>query len=158
VTSIAPWLSVTNATEALAFYRAAFGAIELERLDDDAGDVVVAQLSIDGADFWIQVDAASSPEALNGASVRMILTVDDPDAVVAAALAAGATEVRRSTKATAGASGGSSTPPGTTGKSAGGCRADPSPAGVGWGLQRHAGPAIVRSFRRRGAAYVRRIH
>jgi PhnB protein len=93
VTSIAPWLSVKNATEALAYYRTAFGAIELERLEDEAGDVVVAQLSIEGADFWIQTDLASSPEALHGRSVRMILTVEDPDAVFARAVAAGATEV-----------------------------------------------------------------
>jgi PhnB protein len=93
MTSIAPWLSVKNATEALASYRAAFGATELERLEDEAGDVIVAQLSIEGADFWIQADAASSPEAVNGRSVRMILTVDDPDSVFAGAVAAGATEV-----------------------------------------------------------------
>ena len=93
MTSIAPWLSVKDATEALAYYGAAFGAIELERLEDEAGDVVVAQLSIEGADFWIQTDAASTPAALNGRSVRMILTVDDPDSVFASALAAGATEV-----------------------------------------------------------------
>lgn len=93
MTSIAPWLSVDNATEAVAFYTAAFGAIELERLEDEAGHVAVAQLSIDGADFWLQTDPASSPVALNGRSVRMILTVADPDAVFTAALAAGATEV-----------------------------------------------------------------
>ncbi|HEX9411251.1 MAG TPA: VOC family protein [Actinomycetota bacterium] len=93
MTSIAPWLSVKNATEALAYYRAAFGAIELERLEDEAGDVVVARLSIEGAGFWIQTDPDSSPEALNGRSVRMILTVDDPDSVFARAVAAGATEV-----------------------------------------------------------------
>ena len=93
MTSIAPWLSVNNATDALAFYRTAFGAIELERLEDEAGDVVVAQLSIEGADFWIQTDPASSPAALNGRSVRMILTVDDPDSVFASALAAGASEI-----------------------------------------------------------------
>jgi PhnB protein len=93
VTSIAPWLSVKNATEALAYYRAAFGAIELERLEDESGDVVVAQLSIEGADLWIQTDPASSPDVLEGRSVRMILTVDDPDAVFARAVAAGGTEV-----------------------------------------------------------------
>ena len=60
-----------NATEALAYYKAAFGAIELERLEDEAGDVVIAQLSIEGADFWIQTDAESSPDALNGRSVRV---------------------------------------------------------------------------------------
>jgi PhnB protein len=91
--SIAPWLSVKNATEALSYYEAAFGAVELERLEDEAGDVVVAQLSIDGADFWVQADADSSPEALDRRSVRMILSVDDPDSVFASAVAAGATEV-----------------------------------------------------------------
>lgn len=93
MTNIAPWLSVKNATEALAYYRAAFGAVELERLDDESGDAIVAQLSIDGADFWIQTDPASCPQELSGASVRMILTVDDPDAVLAQAVAAGATQV-----------------------------------------------------------------
>lgn len=93
MTSIAPWLSMKNATEALAYYKAAFGAIELERLEDEAGDVVIAQLSIEGADFWIQTDAESSPDALNGRSVRIILTVDDPDSVFASAVAAGVVEV-----------------------------------------------------------------
>lgn len=93
MTSIAPWLSVKNATDALVFYKAAFGAVELERLEDEAGGVVVAQLSIDGADFWIQSDADSSPEALKGMSVRMILTVDDPDSVYARAIAAGGTAI-----------------------------------------------------------------
>lgn len=93
MTSIAPWLSMKNATEALAYYKAAFGAIELERLEDEAGDVVIAQLSIEGADFWIQTDAESSPDALNGRSVRIILTVDDPDSVFASAVTAGVVEV-----------------------------------------------------------------
>jgi PhnB protein len=93
VTSIAPWLSVRDATRAVDYYKAAFGAVELERLDDESGNVMVAQLAIDGAEFWVQADAASSPESIGGRSVRMILTVADPDAVFARAVAAGATEV-----------------------------------------------------------------
>jgi PhnB protein len=93
MTSIAPWLSVNDASRALAFYQAAFGAVELERLEDDGGHVVVAQLSIEGPDFWIQSDAASSPQALNRMSVRMILTVDDPDSVFGRAVSAGAVEI-----------------------------------------------------------------
>jgi PhnB protein len=93
VSNIAPWLSVREATEAVDFYRAAFGAVDSDRLEDDAGGVVVARLSIDGADFWVQHDPTSSPDVIDGMSVRMILTVDDPDAVFARALAAGATEV-----------------------------------------------------------------
>jgi hypothetical protein len=51
MSDIAPWLSVRDATEAVEFYRAAFGAVDSDRLEDDAGDVIVARLSIDGADF-----------------------------------------------------------------------------------------------------------
>ena len=92
-TSIAPWLSVSRATEAVDYYKAAFGAVERYRLEDDTGKVVVAQLAIGGADFWLQDDVDSSPEFQDRRSVRMILTVDDPDAVFEQAIAAGATEV-----------------------------------------------------------------
>jgi len=92
-TSIAPWLSVSRATEAVDYYKAAFGAVERYCLEDDTGKVVVAQLAIGGADFWLQEDVDSSPESLGHRLVRMILTVDDPDAVFEQAIAAGATEV-----------------------------------------------------------------
>jgi PhnB protein len=58
-TSIAPWLSVSRATEAVDYYKAAFGAVERYRLEDDEGSVVVAQLAIGEADFWLQEDIAS---------------------------------------------------------------------------------------------------
>ena len=93
--SIAPWLSVQNSLKALAFYKQAFGAIEVYRLD--VPDGVVVRLSVNGGDFWLSGGAPesemSSPETLGGGSVRMILTVTDPDAVFAKALAAGALEV-----------------------------------------------------------------
>jgi PhnB protein len=92
MTTISPWLSVNDATGALAFYRTAFGAAESDLLEED-GAVIVVRLSIDGADFWVQHDPDASPEALHGISVRMILAVDDPDTVFARAVAAGATEV-----------------------------------------------------------------
>jgi len=91
--SIAPWLSVRGATEAVRFYRAAFGAVVRYRHEDGAGEVVVAQLAVDGADFWLQEDPESSPEAIDRRSVRMILTVDDPDSAYARAVGAGAVEV-----------------------------------------------------------------
>jgi PhnB protein len=92
-TSIAPWLSVPDGHSAVAFYTASFGAVELERLEDDAGHVVVAQLSLGGARFWVQMDFDSSPAALGGISVRMIVTVGDPDQLFERAVAAGATQV-----------------------------------------------------------------
>jgi PhnB protein len=94
--SIAPWLSVRGSAKALAFYKSAFGATEVYRLDAP-DEAVVARLSIQGAEFWLGDESPEhgnfSPESLNGGSVRIILTVPDPDAVFARALAAGATEV-----------------------------------------------------------------
>ena len=94
--TIAPWLSVRNSAKALEFYKSAFGATESYRLEDPGGGVV-AQLSIDGAEFWLGDESPEhgnfSPESLGGGSVRIILTVADPDAVFAQALAAGASAV-----------------------------------------------------------------
>jgi len=57
----------------------------------------VARLSVEGAEFWLSDESPEngnfSPKSLSGGSVRMILTVADPDAVFAKALAAGATTV-----------------------------------------------------------------
>src|SRR3954466_3185251 len=95
-TSIAPWLSVRNGAKAVAFYKAAFGATEAFRLDGPDGGVV-ARLSVDGAEFWLGDESPEhknfSPETLGGGTVRMVLTVTDPDAMFARARAAGATQV-----------------------------------------------------------------
>jgi PhnB protein len=49
--SIAPGLSVRNGKQAVDFYKSAFRATEVFRLD--AGGGVVARLSVDGAEFWL---------------------------------------------------------------------------------------------------------
>ena len=96
VTSLAPMLSVRNGARAVEFYKSAFGAIEVYRVEDPGGSVV-ARLSIDGAEFWLADESPAhqnfSPESLGGGSVRMILTVPDPDATFAKALAAGARQI-----------------------------------------------------------------
>src|ERR1700730_12458824 len=93
--SIARWLSVRNGARAVDFYKSAFGATEVFRLD--AGGGVVARLPVDGVEFWLGDEFPEhgnfSPESLGGGSVRMVLTVADPDAVFARALAAGASKV-----------------------------------------------------------------
>jgi PhnB protein len=92
--TIAPWLTVRDGEKALRFYQQAFAATLVYRLKDP-GAGVVARLSVEGAEFWLsdgQPDE-SVPESLGGGTVRMILTVSDPDAVFAQALAAGAAEV-----------------------------------------------------------------
>jgi PhnB protein len=94
--SVTPMLTVRNAAAAIDFYRQAFDATEEERFVSPNGQIV-AQMSIDGAEFYVvdeNPDAFNhSPEALGGTSVRMNLIVDDPDRSAAKAIAAGATEV-----------------------------------------------------------------
>jgi PhnB protein len=94
-TTIAPWLSVRNGSHAVDFYKSAFGATELFLMED--GGSVVARLAVQGAEFWLSDESPEhgnfSPQTLGGGSVRIILTVADPDAVFARALAAGATQV-----------------------------------------------------------------
>jgi len=92
-TAIEPWLNVPDAREASDFGLNAFGAVEAYRLDDDDGRPVVARLSIDGAAFWIQGDAEASPIAPGVGSVRMILSVEDPDDLFEPAVDAGAAAV-----------------------------------------------------------------
>jgi PhnB protein len=94
--SIAPWLNVRKSAQAVEFYKAAFGAAEVFRLEDEGGGVIV-RLSVDGAEFWVADESPEhfnfSPESLGGSTVRVIFTVADPDAVFERAVKAGATQV-----------------------------------------------------------------
>src|SRR5207247_2737091 len=95
---IMPELSVRRGRAAVEFYKAAFGAIEVYRVGGtDENPDVVAQLSVGNASFWVSDEspphANFSPESLGGATVRMLLIVEDPDSVVERAVAAGALEV-----------------------------------------------------------------
>ena len=88
--NIAPWLSVEEGTTAVEFYKAAFGARLLSQVGGDDGGIQVARLSIGGAIFWVQQDIDGFPDGDRPPSVRMILSVDDPDAALERAIAAGA--------------------------------------------------------------------
>ena len=57
--TIEPWLSVPDGQRAVAFYAEAFGASVLERLQNEDGDVDIAQFSVAGADFWISASRTS---------------------------------------------------------------------------------------------------
>lgn len=80
-------LAVPNGAEAVAWYQAALGAEVLWDLHGVAG------LSVDGAPFFIHeivVGKFDTPKRLGATSARVELFVDDPDAVIARAVAAGA--------------------------------------------------------------------
>ena len=94
--SIAPWLTIPAGAKALEFYRSAFGAEVAYRHDDPSGGIVV-KLSVGGAEFWLSQESPGERSAsggpVGGESIRMILTVPNPDEAFARAIQAGATEV-----------------------------------------------------------------
>jgi PhnB protein len=91
-------LSVRRGREAVEFYKAAFGAVEVYRVGgDEQNPSVVSQLTVGDAAFWVADESPEhgnfSPETVGGGTVRLLLMVDDPDAAVRRAVEAGATEV-----------------------------------------------------------------
>ncbi|HMN60218.1 MAG TPA: VOC family protein [Anaerolinea sp.] len=94
--SLSPWLFVRGAARAVAFYQSAFGAVEVYHLEDPDGNIV-SRLSLGGSEFWISDESPEnanfSPQTLGGATLRLILTDPNPDALFARALAAGAKQV-----------------------------------------------------------------
>jgi len=88
-------LSVRRGPEAVAFYKRAFGAEEVFKIEN--GGSVVAQLTVQGAKFWVADESPAhlnySPETLNGSTTRLVLVVSDPVAVQARAVAAGARQI-----------------------------------------------------------------
>ena len=92
-TRLTATLSVRNWDLAVEFYKAAFDARELFRVPGGG----VGQLAVNGAEFWVAEESKPhlnfSPETLGGCSVRMLLIVEDPAAMCAQAVRAGATQV-----------------------------------------------------------------
>lgn len=82
----------------MEFYKAAFGAQEVYRVGGtDEHEAVMSQLAVGNSSFWVADESPPhlnfSPDSLGGGTVRMLMTVADPDAAVERAVAAGATEV-----------------------------------------------------------------
>jgi uncharacterized glyoxalase superfamily protein PhnB len=85
--SISVMLAVEDASAAAQWYAKALGATELWNLGSVVG------LSVDGAPFFLGEPANNrwdTPEDLGSRTVRVEVFVDDPDAFIARAVAAGA--------------------------------------------------------------------
>src|SRR5262249_52022204 len=76
------------------FYKQAFGATELMRLGDPAGNIMHAEIQIGDSRIAIAPEAREwgnlSPQALGGSPVVMQLYVEDVDAFAERAVSAGA--------------------------------------------------------------------
>ena len=88
-----PYLRIRGAAEAIDFYKRAFGATEIMRLDD-GGRVGHAELQIGQAKIMLSDEYPEhnivSPQALGGTTVTIHMYVEDVDATIAQAVAAGA--------------------------------------------------------------------
>lgn len=93
---LSPHLVCADSTAEIAFLQAAFGATELMRLPGPSGEIVHAAVEVRGATVLL-VDEMEmtnpSPTTLGSTPVTLHLMVDDADAVIADAVAAGATVV-----------------------------------------------------------------
>lgn len=91
--SFVPYLCVSPAAEAIAFYEKAFGAREDFRIPGPEGKVGHAELTVLGAKIMLAdpwPDAGMyNPGHHGGTSTTLHLYVDDVDGVVASAVAAG---------------------------------------------------------------------
>lgn len=92
--TITPHLVCNGAADAIDFYKRAFGAIEAARLPGPGGKLAHAMIRI-GDSHLMLVDeypeqGALGPKSLKGSPVTLHLYVDDVDAAVGRAVAAGA--------------------------------------------------------------------
>jgi PhnB protein len=89
------YLCAKDADRAIEFYKAAFGATEKFRLCEPSGRIGHAELDFGGTTVMLSDEFAEygikGPLTLGGTPVTIHLHVDDADALVARAVAAGAT-------------------------------------------------------------------
>lgn len=92
--SLTPHLVCAGAAEAIEFYKQAFGAVEEMRLDAPNGKLMHAMLRIGDSVLMLADEAPEwgslGPIALKGTPVTLHLVVDNADAAIAKAAAAGA--------------------------------------------------------------------
>jgi PhnB protein len=95
---VTPYLILSGAGDAIAFYTKALGAEEVMRLADPGGKVHHAEISIGDSRVMLADEhpeiQALSPKSVGGSPVSIHLYVEDVDAAVERAVVAGAKLVR----------------------------------------------------------------
>jgi len=93
--SVTPYLTIGGASDAIAFYKKAFGAEEVMRMNGPDGKVVHAEIRIGGSVIMLHDENpewnARSPKTIGDSGSSIMLYVPDVDAVMKAAEQAGAT-------------------------------------------------------------------
>jgi PhnB protein len=96
--SVTPYLSISGAAAAIDFYKKAFGAVELFRMEQPDGKIGHAEIKIGDspimlADEFPEMNSIG-PKTLGGTSVSLLIYVEDVDTVFKTAIEAGAQEQR----------------------------------------------------------------
>jgi PhnB protein len=93
-----PYLIADNAAAAIDFYKNAFGAVEVFRMQEPGGKVGHAEIRIGDSHIMLADEypdiGALSPKHYGGTPVSMLVYVEDVDATFAQAVASGATVLR----------------------------------------------------------------
>lgn len=92
--AVTPYLIVDGAAAAIDFYKEAFGAIELFRMPHPNGKIGHAEIKIGDSHLMLADEHAEmqafGPKTVGGTPVKLMVYLEDVDAVVDRAVAAGA--------------------------------------------------------------------
>ena len=93
--SLTPYLVVDGGAKALEYYKNAFGATELMRMEHE-GKIAHAEMKIGDSPFMLSDEhpemGFKGPKTIGGSAVGLMIYVDDCDAIFNRAIAAGGTE------------------------------------------------------------------
>jgi PhnB protein len=96
--SVTPYLIISGATEAIEYYKKAFGATELMRIDAPGGKIGHAEIKIGDSPIMLADEfpemGYKSPGTLGGSPISIMIYVGDVDTVFEQAIAAGGKEQR----------------------------------------------------------------
>jgi PhnB protein len=96
--SVTPYLIVKGVARALEFYKKAFNATELVRMDGPGGTIAHAEIRIGNSCIMMADEStetgARSPETLGGSPVGLMIYTEDVDAMFKQALALGGKQER----------------------------------------------------------------
>jgi PhnB protein len=93
--SVTPYLIIRGASDAIDFYKKAFGAVELFRFPSPDGKIGHAEIKIGDSPIMLADEYAdmgyNGPQSLGGTPVSLMIYVEDVDTVFNRAVDAGAT-------------------------------------------------------------------